>query len=82
MLKAGVAYYKYRKAGNAIWPRVRGVKMSAYDHPFGGKEHHGGKPTTVGKHAVPGQKVGHLRARMTGRKSRKSAASQQKSESS
>ncbi|MEM4296566.1 MAG: 50S ribosomal protein L2 [Candidatus Anstonellales archaeon] len=80
LLKAGNAFYKYRKAANAIWPRVRGVKMSAYDHPFGGKEHHGGKPTTVGKHAVPGQKVGHLRAKMTGRKSRKTAASKQQNQ--
>jgi large subunit ribosomal protein L2 len=77
LLKAGNAYYKYRKADNKIWPRVRGVKMSPYDHPHGGKEHHPGKPTTVGKFAVPGQKVGHIRARTTGRKTRKTAASQQ-----
>ena len=71
LLKAGNAYYKHR-AKNRLWPKSRGVKMSAYDHPFGGKQHHEGKPTTVNKHAVPGQKVGHLRARHTGRKQRKS----------
>ena len=71
LLKAGNAYYKYR-AKNKPWPKVRGVKMSAYDHPFGGKQHHEGKPTTVSKHAPPGAKVGHIRARQTGRRSRKS----------
>ncbi|RME79454.1 MAG: 50S ribosomal protein L2 [Methanobacteriota archaeon] len=71
LLKAGVAYYKHR-AKNRLWPKSRGVKMSAYDHPFGGKQHHEGKPTTVNKNAVPGQKVGHIRAKHTGRKQRKS----------
>ena len=71
LLKAGNAYYKHR-AKNRLWPKSRGVKMSAYDHPFGGKQHHEGKPTTVSKNAVPGQKVGHLRAKHTGRKQRKS----------
>ena len=67
LLKAGTAYYKHR-AKNKLWPKSRGVKMSAYDHPFGGKQHHAGKATTVSKNAVPGQKVGHLRAKRTGRK--------------
>ncbi len=70
LLKAGTAYYKY-KAKNKPWPKVRGVKMSPYDHPFGGKQHHEGKPTTVSKHAPPGAKVGHIAAKQTGRKERK-----------
>ena len=45
--------------------------MSPFDHPFGGKQHHEGKPTTVSKHAPPGAKVGHLSAKQTGRKERK-----------
>lgn len=71
LLKAGNAYHKYR-AKNKPWPKVRGVKMSPYDHPFGGKQHHEGKPTTVSKHAPPGAKVGHIAAKHTGRKERKS----------
>lgn len=68
LLKAGNAYYKYRKALKKIWPKVRGVHMSAYSHPHGGKQHHVGKPTTVARGASPGSKVGHLAARSTGRK--------------
>ncbi len=71
ILKAGNAHYKYR-AKNKPWPKVRGVKMSPFDHPFGGKQHHEGKPTTVSRHAPPGAKVGHIAAKQTGRKERKS----------
>ncbi len=71
LLKAGNAYYKH-KAKNRLWPKQRGVSMSPFDHPFGGKQHHEGRPTTVSKHAPPGQKVGHIRAKQTGRRVRKS----------
>lgn len=67
LLKAGKMYHKRRAMGRK-YPDVRGVHMSAYDHPFGGKEHHPGKPTTTSKHAPPGRKVGHIGARRTGRK--------------
>lgn len=68
LLKAGNAYYKYRRALKKLWPRNRGVHMAAYCHPHGGKQHHVGKPTTVGRHTPPGAKVGHIAARITGRK--------------
>jgi large subunit ribosomal protein L2 len=68
MLKAGNAYYKYRKALKRLWPKNRGVHMAAYNHPHGGKQHHVGKPTTVSRGAPPGAKVGHIAARTTGRK--------------
>lgn len=71
LVKAGNAYYRYRKL-HRLWPRNRGVKMSPYDHPHGGKQHHEGKATTVSRNAAPGQKVGHLAARSTGRKKAKS----------
>ncbi len=76
LLKAGTAYYKH-KAKNRLWPKVRGVKMSPYDHPFGGKQHHEGKPTTVSRHAPPGAKVGHIAAKQTGRKERKTKSKSQ-----
>ena len=66
LIKAGNAYYKF-KARNKLWPVVRGVAMSPYNHPFGGKQHHPGRPTTVKREAPPGQKVGHIAARKTGR---------------
>ncbi len=71
LLKAGNAYYKH-KAKNRLWPKQRGVSMSPYDHPFGGKQHHEGRPTAVSRHAPPGQKVGHIKAKQTGRRVRKS----------
>lgn len=72
MLKAGTNYYK-KKAQNKLWPVPRGVHMSAYNHPHGGKQHHEGKPSTVSRGAPPGSKVGHIAARMTGRKKAKRA---------
>jgi large subunit ribosomal protein L2 len=65
ILKAGRAekIFKLR-----YWPTVRGVKMSAYDHPHGGKEHHAGKSTIVSRNAPPGQKVGLIAARRVGRR--------------
>ncbi|MEM4366527.1 MAG: 50S ribosomal protein L2 [Candidatus Anstonellales archaeon] len=68
LVKAGNSYFKFKAKGNRRWPEVRGVKMSAYNHPHGGKQHHVGKPTTVSRHAPPGSKVGHIAARRTGRR--------------
>lgn len=72
LLKAGTAFYKYN-ARNRLWPIVRGVHMSAYNHPHGGKQHHAGKPTVVARSTPPGGKVGHIAARSTGRKKSKKA---------
>lgn len=67
LLKAGVAYHKY-KAKKHVWPKVRGVAMNPVDHPHGGGNHqHVGHPTTVSRGAPPGQKVGQIAARRTGR---------------
>lgn len=67
LLKAGRAYYKY-KAKRKCWPVVRGVAMNPVDHPHGGGNHqHVGHPTTVSRNAPPGQKVGLIAARRTGR---------------
>nr|AEE63014.1 unknown [Dendroctonus ponderosae] len=66
MLKAGNSYHKY-KAKRNCWPKVRGVAMNPVDHPHGGGNHqHVGHPTTVSRHAPPGQKVGLIAARRTG----------------
>jgi large subunit ribosomal protein L2 len=67
LLKAGNAFYKYG-ARNRLWPVVRGVHMSPYNHPHGGKQHHIGKSSIVPRSAPPGAKVGHIAARTTGRK--------------
>jgi len=67
VLKAGNAYHKY-KAKRHSWPKVRGVAMNPVDHPHGGGNHqHIGHPATVRRGAPPGQKVGLIAARRTGR---------------
>jgi large subunit ribosomal protein L8e len=67
VLKAGNQFYKYRVKRNC-WPKVRGVAMNPVDHPHGGGNHqHVGHPTTVSRFAVPGQKVGLIAARRTGK---------------
>src|SRR3989338_2790463 len=74
LLKAGASHYKCRLGKHKLWPTVRGVHMSAYNHPHGGKQHHVGKPTSVSRHAPPGSKVGHIASRKTGRKRTKKVA--------
>ena len=65
-LKAGTRYHA-KKAKGHTYPRVRGVAMSSYAHPFGGGAKQGpGKPKTVSRHAPPGRKVGQIAAKRTG----------------
>lgn len=66
LMKAGKGWYKKRARGK-WYPTVRGVKMNAYDHPFGGKQHHGAV-TKKGKGGSPGQHVGSFGSKRTGRK--------------
>lgn len=67
ILKAGRNAHKFKAKGNR-WPRVRGVAMNAVDHPHGGGNHqHLGMPGTRRRDAPPGQKVGLIAARRTGR---------------
>lgn len=68
LLKAGAAYHKWKVKARK-WPRVRGVAMNAVSHPHGGGSHQSVSfPSTVARTAPPGQKVGHIAARRTGRK--------------
>lgn len=67
VLKAGNNYHKYKAKRNE-WPKVRGVAMNPVDHPHGGGNHqHMGMPGTRSRWAPPGQKVGQIAARRTGR---------------
>ncbi|MEW6592468.1 MAG: 50S ribosomal protein L2 [Candidatus Hadarchaeota archaeon] len=51
------------------YPRVRGVAMNVVDHPFGGgRGKHAGRPKTPPRGAPPGQKVGLIAARRTGKR--------------
>lgn len=67
MLKAGRAYHAAKAKRNS-WPSVRGVAMNPVEHPHGGGNHqHIGHASTVSRWAPPGQKVGLIAARRTGR---------------
>ena len=67
MLKAGRAYHKYKAKGNNF-PSVRGVAMNPVEHPHGGGNHqHIGHASTCKWDSVPGQKIGLVAARRTGR---------------
>lgn len=67
-VKAGNRHHA-KKARGKLYPRVSGVAMNAVNHPFGsGRGRHAGRPRTVGRDAPPGQKVGLIRARKTGKR--------------
>lgn len=67
VLKAGNSYFRFRGKRNC-WPKVRGVARNPVEHPHGGGNHqHIGHPSTVSRHCPPGQKVGLIAARRTGR---------------
>ncbi|EAX90066.1 ribosomal protein L8, putative [Trichomonas vaginalis G3] len=68
LLKAGNVHYKY-KAKRHTWPVVCGIKMNPVDHRHGGGSHqHMGAPGTVARSARPGQKLGLIASRRTGRR--------------
>ena len=80
LLKAGNAYHKFRVKRNS-WPKVRGVAMNPVEHPHGGGNHqHIGHASTVRRDAPPGQKVGLIAARRTGRLRGQAAATAAKSD--
>jgi large subunit ribosomal protein L2 len=66
VLKAGKKYY-IKKAKSKLWPRTSAVKMNAVDHPFGSGRGKRIKSKIAKRFASPGQKVGLLRPRRTGR---------------
>jgi len=68
LLKAGRANCKFQSK-RGFRPRVRGVAMNPVDHPHGGGNHqHIGHGAAVSRQCPPGQKVGLVAARRTGRK--------------
>ncbi|KAG2315441.1 hypothetical protein Bca52824_018563 [Brassica carinata] len=80
MLKAGNAYHEYRVKRNC-WPKVCGVAMNPVEHPHGGGNHqHICHASTVRRDAPPGQKVGLIAARRTGRLRGQAAALASKQE--
>lgn len=66
---------KWMVAKGRVYPKTRGVAMNAAFHPHGGGSHISNslRPTTVSRNAPPGQKVGIIAARQTGRRKRRIA---------
>ena len=67
LLKAGKNYH-IKKSKSKLYPRTSAVKVNAIDHPFGsgrGKVH---KSKIAKRNASPGQKVGLLRPKRTGKR--------------
>ena len=70
-MKAGERF-QLEKAKGHVYPKTKGVSMTAASHPHGGGRHrHPGKSTTVSRHAPPGRKVGLIAAKSSGKKKRR-----------
>lgn len=65
-IKAGQVYFA-AFARNKLWPRSSAVKQNPVDHPFGGRTKPGW-PKSVSRNAPPGQKVGSIASRRTGKR--------------
>jgi large subunit ribosomal protein L2 len=66
-LKSGAKFHLVRAKGQK-YPRTRGRAMVAAVHPYGSSKRSARKSTTTSHGAPPGQKVGLIAARGTGRK--------------
>ncbi len=71
-MKAGNKSFAMKAKGGRIYPIVRGYAMNAVDHPHGGSGHNsaGRQKNVSKKFGAPGQKVGHIGPRRTGRRKR------------
>lgn len=71
-LKAG-AKAKWMKSKGHLYPTTKGIAMTAASHPHGGGRHRSSslKPTSVSRTSPPGQKVGLIAPRQSGRKKRR-----------
>jgi large subunit ribosomal protein L2 len=68
-LKSGSKFHLMRARGRK-YPRTSGRKMVAAVHPYGSSKRSARKVTTTSHGAPPGQKVGLIAARGTGRKAK------------
>ena len=69
-LKAGAKFHLMKAKGHK-YPRTRGRAMIAAVHPYGSSKKSARKGTTVSHGAPPGQKVGLIAARGTGKKKKR-----------
>tara|TARA_Y100000310_G_scaffold251425_1_gene257932 strand:- start:23194 stop:23904 length:711 start_codon:yes stop_codon:yes gene_type:complete len=67
IVKAGKNYHR-KKAKSKLWPRTSASKMNAIDHPFGSGRGKVPKPRIAKRNSAPGQKVGLIRPKRTGKR--------------
>jgi len=67
IVKAGKNYH-IKKAKSKLWPRTSACKMNAIDHPFGSGRGKVAKPRIAKRNSSPGQKVGLIRPKRTGKR--------------
>lgn len=67
LLKAGGKFHKV-KARATLWPKTAASAMNPVDHPFGGGGRSPGRSKTIKRNAPPGQKVGSVAAKRSGKK--------------
>lgn len=68
ILKAGKKVHMINAKSGKIYPRTSAVKMNVIDHPFGSGRGKRIKSKIAKRWAPPGQKVGLLRPKKTGKK--------------
>jgi len=78
-LKSGSKFHLMKARGRK-YPRTSGRKMVAAVHPYGSSKRSSRKITTTSHGAPPGQKVGLIAARGTGRKNKSARDSARKGE--
>ena len=67
IVKAGKMHHMMKSKGRK-WHRTSAVKTNAIDHPFGGGRGKRIKSKISKRNSSPGQKVGHISPRRTGKK--------------
>jgi large subunit ribosomal protein L2 len=67
MVKAGRMFH-LKKSKSKLWPRTSACKMNAIDHPFGSGRGKVPKPRIAKRNSAPGQKVGLIRPKRTGKR--------------
>jgi large subunit ribosomal protein L2 len=67
LMKAGKMFY-IKKSKSKLYPRTSAIKVNAIDHPFGSGRGKVPKSKIAKRNSSPGQKVGLLRPRQTGKR--------------
>ncbi len=67
IVKAGKMHH-IKKSKSKLWPRTGALKVNAIDHPFGSGRGKVPKPKIAKRNSAPGQKVGLLRPKRTGKR--------------